>query len=174
MANGKIVRALLSEEPVSIDRIAGELAEATNGLGAGSLVVFMGFVKGVVDGRRVYTLSYEAAEHAREKLLEIAREEAETPGVYAVTVVHRVGSLKPGEPTIYIFVVAEPRSLAFRVAERLLDRVKHEAPIYKLEAREDGEYWILGDHTRIRRGELLDETEEGQRQVGGHAVDQGA
>jgi molybdopterin synthase catalytic subunit len=148
-----LVRVSLSPEPVSLDKAAKRLAEATNGAGAGSLVVFMGFVKGLVDGRRVGFLEYEAVEDlALQKLREIADWAAGIEGVYAVEIVHRVGRLRPGEPTIYIFVVAEPRQLAFRLASEILDRVKKEVPVYKLEGREDGEYWILGDHTRIPRG----------------------
>lgn len=147
-----VVRVALSRGPVSLDEEARRLAAETNGLGAGSLVVFMGFVKGVVDGRRVFSLEYEAVEDlALRKLREIAEEAASRPGVYAVEVIHRVGRLGPGEPTIYVLVVAEPRGLAFRVAEEVLDRVKREVPVYKLEAREDGEYWILGEHTRVAR-----------------------
>jgi len=112
----------------------------------------MGFVKGVVDGRRVHSLSYEAVEDlALQRMREIAEDAASRPGVYAVEIIHRVGRLEPGEPTIYILVVAEPRWKAFCLASELLDRVKKDVPVYKLEAREDGEYWILGEHTRVPR-----------------------
>ncbi len=160
--NKPIIRVGLSREPVSLDDVAARLARETNGFGAGSLVVFMGFVKGVVGGYKVYTLSYEAYEDvALKKMEEIAREEAaKWEKTYAIWLIHRIGSLKPGDPTIYVFVVAEPRHKAFELASRILDRVKHEVPIYKLEAREDGEYWILGDHTRVRRGEGLQEPEK--------------
>ncbi len=146
-----IVRVGLVEDRVSLDDLAEEFASAAAGRGAGSLVIFMGFVKGVVDGKKVYRLSYEAVEElALRKLREIAEEAASRPGVEAIAVYHRLGSLEPGEPTIYVAVVAEPRQLAFSLAAEVLDRVKKEVPVYKLEVREDGEYWILG-HERIRR-----------------------
>lgn len=154
MARKAIVYVGLSEKPISLDEVATRLAQETSGMGAGSLVVFMGFVKGLVEGQEVYALSYEAyAEAALKKMEEIAWEEAGSwDKTYAIWIVHRTGLLKPGEPTIYIFVVAEPRHKAFEIASRILDRVKHEVPIYKLEARADGDYWILGDGVRVKRG----------------------
>ena len=148
-----LVEVRLSREPIDLGREAERLARATSGAGAGSLVVFMGFVKGVVDGSRVQALEYEAVEElALQKLRELAEDAASRPGVYAVEIIHRVGRLEPGEPTIYILVVAEPRWKAFCLASELLDRVKKDVPVYKLESREDGDYWILGEHTRIPRG----------------------
>jgi len=147
-----VIRVELSPEPVSIDREAAKLAAEASRGGAGSLVVFMGFVKGVVDGRRVVFLEYEAVEDlAVAKMREIAEWAARQGMVYAVEIIHRVGRLAPGEPTIYVMVVAEPRHLAFRLASDVLDRVKREVPVYKLEGREDGEYWILGEHERLPR-----------------------
>ncbi len=153
MAGEALVEVRLAEKPIDLSAEAERLARLTSGRGAGSLVVFMGFVKGVVDGRRVHSLSYEAVEDlALQRMREIAEDAASRPGVYAVEIIHRVGRLEPGEPTIYILVVAEPRWKAFCLASELLDRVKKDVPVYKLEAREDGEYWILGEHTRVPRG----------------------
>ena len=147
------VRVLLSPGPVSLDEEARRLAELASPLGAGSFVAFMGFVKGLVDGRRVEFLEYEAVEDlALAKMREIAEWAVGQGRVYAVEIIHRIGRLRPGEPTIYVIVVAEPRHLAFKLASEILDRVKREVPVYKLEGREDGEYWILGEHNRIPRG----------------------
>jgi len=44
-----------------------------------------------------------------------------------------VGSLRPGDATLYVFVSAVNREVAFRVAREALERVKHEVPIFKLE-----------------------------------------
>jgi len=158
------IRVELERDELDLNRAASILSSLTSGRGAGSLVVFTGFVKGVVDGRRVFRLSYEAYEDLAVKVLEkIAREEASERGVYAVWIRHRLGDLKPGEPTLYVLVVAEPRSLAFRKASRILDRIKREVPIYKLESRDDGEYWILGESTRLKR-EVEAGTVDPQRQ----------
>ncbi len=120
--------------------------------GFGAIVVFVGVVKGVVNGVAVGELKYEAYEELAEKVLaRIAEEEMREYGLGAVAIYHRVGDLKPGDTTVYIVVAARGRREGFAAAARILDRVKHEAPIYKLEVREDGEFWVIGDGERVPR-----------------------
>lgn len=120
--------------------------------GAGALVIFVGFVKGIVDGHKVCKLIYEAYEpYASKRLREIAESYRGVDGVYDVVILHRIGELDPGDTTVYIFVTARTRELAFKVAREVLERVKHESLIFKLERRDDGEYWIIGDGRRIKR-----------------------
>ncbi len=149
-AAGGGARAGTVTNPISLDKLAEELARHAAREGAGALVVFMGFVKGVVDGERVERLIYEAYEPYATKILnEIAEKYSRIDGVLDVVVYHRIGELKPGEPTIYVAVTAMNRHVAFRVAAEVLEEVKHKAPIYKLEKRSDGDYWVVGDGTRI-------------------------
>jgi len=144
---GKITR-----EPLDLNTITKKLCSSATKKGGGALVMFMGFVKGVVDNVQVTNLIYEAHEHyALKKLDEIAKSYSKVEGVIDVVIFHRVGNLKPGEPTIYIFVTAVNRRIAFKVASEVLERVKHEVPIFKLEKRSNGEYWVLGDGKRVKR-----------------------
>ncbi len=157
MGPEKVVRAEVALSEVSVNDVVRELVSKTAGIGAGALASFIGFVKGLVNGSSVVELEYAAYEpHASKKLLEIAEEESLDEDVAGVYVVHRVGRLKPGEPAIYIFVAAKNRGKAFRKAERILERVKREVPIYKLEKRSDGDYWVIGDGLRIPRSKLSD------------------
>ncbi len=151
-ASGGAVEAKIVKDRVSIDEVASRIAEKASQEGAGALVVFMGFVKGVVDGNRVDILEYEAYEpYATRTLKEIAEKYASREGVTDIIVYHRVGSLRPGEPTIYIFVAAKDRHTAFQVAAEVLEEVKHKTPIFKLERRSDGDYWVFGDGVRVPR-----------------------
>lgn len=141
-------------ERVDLDQLAGLMAARAALLGGGALVAFMGFVKGVVDGAEVASLEYEAVEpHASRRLRELAERYASAPGVIDVAVIHHYGPRRPGDPTVYVLVTAETRGVAFHAAALLLEEVKHRAPIYKLERRSDGDYWVLGDGARLpRRG----------------------
>jgi len=145
MPEGKAVK-----EELSIDEVVEDLSRyAEEGMGA--IVIFIGFVKGDVDGKRVDSLDYEVYEpYTTRHLQRIAEEEMEER-VYDIRVFHRYGSLKPGDKTLYIFVAGRGRKVAFEKARRVLERVKHEPPIFKLETREDGQYWVFGDGRRIRR-----------------------
>jgi len=142
----------LIREGVDLNETLGRLARESAREGCGAVVLFMGFVKGVVDGKAVKSLKYEAHEaYALSKLREIGEDAVRRYGVRDVIILHRVGEVRPGEPTIYVIVSAKGRKEAFEAAANVLERVKHEAPIYKLEVREDGEYWVIGDKRRIRR-----------------------
>jgi len=145
----------VTRQPVSLDELTASIRERTWREGGGAIVVFQGYVKGVVEGEEVEYLEYTAyQEYAEEALCRLAREVAEGHGVLEAHVYHRVGRLGPGEPTIYIVVAARGRREAFSAAAELLERVKHEAPIFKLEKRSSGEYWVLGDK-RIPRREVV-------------------
>ncbi|RLG77113.1 MAG: molybdenum cofactor biosynthesis protein MoaE [Thermoprotei archaeon] len=147
MPEGKVIKDL-----VDVNAIIREMAESTSMKGGGALAIFVGYVKGVIDGNEVHELEYSAYEpYASRKLQEIAEEECRDDGVLDVRIYHRVGSLRAGEPTIYIFVSAVGRAKAFDKARKVLERIKHEVPIFKLEKRADGEYWVIGDGVRMRR-----------------------
>jgi len=119
----------------------------------GAVVLFIGIVKGLVeDNREVYELEYTGIKDLAIKTMEkIAREEAEKYKLSQVTIWHKLGTLKPGEITLVIAVLAENRREAFRATQEILERVKREVPIFKLEKRSDGEFWIIGDGVRVKR-----------------------
>jgi len=102
LPDGRII-----EGEVDVNEIARKIMNVASSSGSGALVLFVGFVKGVVDGAEVKELEYSAYEpYASRKLREIAEEECREEGVSDVLIYHRVGRLKPGEPTVYIFVAA--------------------------------------------------------------------
>jgi len=141
------------DDTPSLDALTAKLRRAYASLGAGAVVVFIGFVKGVVDENRVYSLDYEAYEpYASDRLKEIAASIVRDFGVYDVRIYHRVGCLKPGETTIYIMVVGRSRKEAFDAARAALEKVKEEVPIWKLEKRKNGDFWIVGKGRRVKRG----------------------
>ncbi len=147
-----MAKARIIENTIDLNKELAEIASKTTHMGGGAIVLFMGYVKGRVNGEEVYELDYEAYEpYATRILEEIARKAEEDKEVLEVRVYHRIGNLKPGEPTIYIIVSAKTRKKAFRVAEEVLEQVKHRTPIFKLEKRSNGEYWVIGDGRRIPR-----------------------
>ncbi|MEM1644199.1 MAG: molybdenum cofactor biosynthesis protein MoaE [Desulfurococcaceae archaeon] len=157
----KVIRAEITLSEVDLNDVVREIISKTTGTGAGALSSFIGFVKGLVNGSKVIELEYIAYEpYASRRLLEIAEEESLDEDIAGIYLVHRVGRLKPGEPTIYVFVAAKGREKAFRKAERILERVKREVPIYKLEKRIDGDYWVIGDSLRIHRSKLTGSSQD--------------
>lgn len=147
-SGGLNVRTSLFRDDVSID----EVFEETVSEGVGAVAIFIGVVKGDVEGRKVYELVYEVYEPYATKVLEkIAKDEMSKHNLYAVRIHHRVGSAKPGQKTIVIAVASSSRENALKALRDILERVKTEVPIYKLEKRDDGEYWVVGDGRRVPR-----------------------
>lgn len=146
------VRLLREKDKLDFNTLLRELMKLDPE--AGALSVFVGFVKGRVGVREVYELEYSAIEDAAlEQLKRIAREEAEKYGLRAILVWHYIGRRKPGEETLLIATVAKNRASSINAMRDVLERVKREVPIFKLEKRSDGDYWILGDGREYpRRG----------------------
>jgi len=122
-------RVRVGAEPLDV---AG-LSAAVRDPRAGAVVLFEGVT------REVPQLDYEAyVEMAEPKLAAIAAEEAERHGLCAVAVEHRIGTVALGEPSVIVAASAPHRGEAFAGARAVIDRVKAEAPIWKVEIDEDG------------------------------------
>ena len=106
----------------------GAIAARVRDPRAGAVVVFEGVTRDVGE------LDYEAyVEMAVERLRAIADEEAERHGLCGVAVEHRTGTVPLGEPSVIVAASAPHRGEAFAGARALIDRVKAEAPIWKVE-----------------------------------------
>jgi molybdopterin synthase catalytic subunit len=90
-------------------------------------------------------LEYEAYGPMVEKLLgEMARDAAAKWDCYAVRMLHAHGPVLPGEASIVIQVATPHRSEAFLAGKYLIDRVKHELPVWKREVWERGTTFVEG------------------------------
>jgi molybdopterin synthase catalytic subunit len=120
-----------------------EVIAAVTGEAYGGLATFSGSVRAETRGRRVVRLEYEAYRPMAEKVLEgIGEEIAQRWPGSRVAIVHRVGTLKPGELAVVIAAAAPHRREAFRACENAIDRNKTDAPIWKKECYEDGDVWV--------------------------------
>jgi molybdopterin synthase catalytic subunit/molybdopterin converting factor small subunit len=100
---------------------------------AGAVVCFQGVT------REVSRLEYEAyAEMARERIAAILAECVAAHGLCAAAAEHRTGSVALGEASVVLAVSAPHREEAFAGAREAIDRIKAEAPIWKVEVSADG------------------------------------
>lgn len=129
----------VSASPVRLE----EVVEAVRGNSVGGVVTFLGTVRGESHAKRVVGLEYEAFVPMAEKCLREIGEEvrARWPDV-GLAVVHRVGSLSPGEVAVAIAAAAPHRKEAFLACEFAIDRLKEKVPIWKKELTEDGAVWV--------------------------------
>jgi molybdopterin synthase catalytic subunit len=95
----------------------------------------------------VLALEYEAYEPMVEKVGQrLLAEAAERFEVVHLAAAHRVGRLAVGEAAVIIVASAAHRDAAFQACRYVIDRIKHEAPIWKKEYHPDGAEWVLCSH----------------------------
>lgn len=120
-----------------------EVVEAVGGEAFGGLVTFTGSVRDQTRGRQVLELEYEAYRPMAERTFREIAEEAgrRWPGA-RLSILHRVGTLKPGELAVVIAAAAAHRDEAFASCRFAIERLKEQAPIWKKERYLDGEVWV--------------------------------
>jgi len=109
----------------------------------GAVASFIGVVRDLNEGDRVAEMTLEhypgMTEKALEKMVAEARSRWE---IYDALVIHRVGTLKPGDQIVLVVVTGAHRSEAFQACEFLMDYLKTRAPFWKKERTPDGARWV--------------------------------
>ena len=128
------------EEPIDV----GALVTGAFRPDCGAVAIFIGTTR--VDensGASVEYLEYEAYRPmADRKLEEIGAEIRERWEVREVSIVHRLGRVDPGEPSVVIVVVGPRRGPAFQASRYAIERIKEIVPIWKREIWSDGYVWV--------------------------------
>ena len=151
----------ISSEPLSLDDVASRVASPSHG----AITVFAGMVRGETDlaspfaasppdvapqagSTRLVTdfLEYEAYSEMAEPMLAALGDEiqARWPQIAAVSIVHRVGRIEVGEPSVVIAVAAAHRKGTFDACSFAIERLKAVIPIWKKEVGSDGQWWVEG------------------------------
>jgi len=130
---------LLSEEPLSLDRVVDEVRAAE----AGAIATFTGTTRVRSRGRTVTHLDYEAYEGMAERVMEeIAAALRERYELTGIAIHHRVGRVSIGETSVAIAVSAPHRGDALAACKDAIDELKERVPLWKKEVYEGGEEWI--------------------------------
>jgi molybdopterin synthase catalytic subunit len=106
----------------------------------GAIVTFTGCVRGD-EGIVSMTLEHYPAMTEREIAKHVTEAEARWP-LQGVTVLHRVGTLKPGDNIVLVVTASAHRRAAFEAAEFLMDYLKTQAPFWKQEERAGARHWV--------------------------------
>jgi molybdopterin synthase catalytic subunit len=125
--------------------IGAEVARLTAGrTDIGAIVTFTGTVRAQNDGSGVTAMTLEHYPGMTEA--ELARVEAEAAQrwpLQASLIVHRVGTLEPGDNIVLVVTASSHRQAAFDAAAFLMDYLKTRAPFWKKELTADGrERWV--------------------------------
>jgi len=134
---------LVTEEDFSVDDALRKIRSRRTG----AIVSFVGVVREEDHGRKIRKMEMEAYKGMAERELSDLREKAMKKfGLEEVTIIHRIGSLSPGDNIVLIAVSSGHRKEAFAGAEYLIDELKKVVPLWKKEILEDGEVWVEGGH----------------------------
>lgn len=127
------------DEPLSIDAaFAG-----VQGSRAGAVCIFIGTVREVDEGREVTALRYESHPIAVRRMREIVDDVTDEVDVIAVHAVHRIGDLAIGDLAVVVAVSAGHRGEAFEAGRRIIDALKDQVPIWKLQTFTAGDAeWV--------------------------------
>ena len=125
---------------VSADAIDSARELAALEAGGGAVATFTGLVR-ADDGVSVLELEhYPGATEAA--LVRLAEAATARWGLAGVTIVHRVGAMRPGERIVFVGTVSAHRAAALEACAYLIDRLKTDAPFWKRETLGATTRWV--------------------------------
>jgi molybdopterin synthase catalytic subunit len=110
---------------------------------SGAIATFIGRCRPHSQGAAVVSLELQHYPGFTER--EIARfleQTASSSGLRDALIIHRVGSIGPGEAIVLVAAASDHRSAALQAVATLIDYLKTDAPFWKREITSAGEQWI--------------------------------
>ncbi|MDO8909023.1 MAG: molybdopterin synthase catalytic subunit MoaE [Pseudohongiella sp.] len=116
----------------------------------GAIVVFTGLVREILDTAGVSTgtgkeqsLTLEHYPGMTESALQkIAQQAVARWPLQAISIIHRVGTLKPGDQIVLVAASSAHRSAAFESADFMMDYLKTSAPFWKKQLTRENSHWV--------------------------------
>ncbi len=134
--SGGSSRASLVDGELDLDSLEREMHDP----GAGALLVFVGRPRNRTGDREVLRLVYQAYESMAVAALDKIAGDLESATVgLRVRIVHRLGEVEIGRPSVAIAVSSPHRDASYQASREALERLKREVPIWKQEVYADGE-----------------------------------
>lgn len=121
---------ILTTDPIDE---AALIARRRTSAGMGAAISFSGIVRGQEGADAISAINYEAFRPMVEHQFKLLFAEAgqRWPVVESIRLVHRVGVVKVGEPSLWVEVVTPHRGEAFAACQWIIDEMKRIVPIWK-------------------------------------------
>ena len=111
----------------------------------GAIVNFIGVVRGY-DEKNNQIINSMTLEHypgmTESEIEKIVFESSQRWELTGVTVIHRVGNLKPSDQIVFVGVSSKHRQNAFDGCNFIMDWLKTKAPFWKVEENNDKKNWV--------------------------------
>ena len=125
----------ITSEPIDLSA----LLTSSHHKEAGAVVLFSGDVRESNLGKEVSYLEYEAQEIIASKQIEHILTEARLKWNLRIAIAqHRIGKVGISEPAVVVITATPHRREAYDANRHIIDRIKHEVPIWKCEYFADG------------------------------------
>ena len=130
----------VQEEDFDVGQEIARLSDGNHEIGA--VCTFLGMVRDL-SGDRIKTMTLDHYPGMTEK--ELSKIEEEARARWPLTdcvIIHRYGSLAPGDRIVMVATASPHRQAAFQACEFLMDYLKTRAPFWKREDTGNGEKWV--------------------------------
>jgi molybdopterin synthase catalytic subunit len=134
----------ITSEPLSVDAAVRSVTHPD----VGGIDVFLGTTRSETSSeqKKLASLDYEAyADMAMGQMRDLAARARQRWPILRLAVLHRIGRVAVGEPSVIIAVACPHRAEAFEACRWLIDALKAEVAIWKREVWADGSSsWVRG------------------------------
>ena len=120
--------------------LADEYQQLVGNDSVGAIVAFVGQVRDLTGSAALELEHYPGM--TEKALAEIVDAAEQRWPLQAVTVIHRVGKLGPGEQIVLVLTASAHRAAAYEANAFIMDYLKTEAPFWKCEHTAQGAQWV--------------------------------
>lgn len=138
-----MIHVALTPERIDTDKV---ISLVSGDVACGAIATFLGTTRAETcdEHGALVRLEYEAYNDMAEvQMQRLAQQATSQWSLGSVAMVHRTGSVPPGETSVAIAVAAAHRDEAFAACRWLIDTLKQDVPIWKKDVFADGyERWV--------------------------------
>ena len=134
----------IQKDLYDIEKIISNLRKNKPTIGA--VVSFIGYVRDYnkdINTKKLKQMELEHYPGMTEKALVEIELNAKTRWILEdIFIIHRIGTLLPGDPIVAVVVASQHRKNAFEACEFIIDFLKTDAPFWKKEISDQDEVWV--------------------------------
>ena len=141
-----MIRIKIQENDFSLEQEINRLR--ADRIDIGAIASFSGLVRDLNEGDDVVLLTLEHYPGMTEnQLSEIASEAESRWPLQAIIIIHRVGTLAPGDQIVLVITASAHRAAAYESNEFIMDYLKTRATFWKKEELKDRTRWVESRHS---------------------------